>query len=127
MKNTKPNARFWFYVSVQHGWVKLTLKPGSLMKLSGGGATDEGYQRWYEFIGYDAHDMEICNTSVIESRDCDGRLDSYTGYHCPVESLKSRKATVYGDNGETGEILDAPAWIPGLCSQRDYSAEEAGY
>lgn len=108
------NVRFWDWVN--GGWVKITLAPDATLSRRTGGPDREGW--WYtaETWAYDRADGTVTYTSFTESRDYDGRIDSYTEFVVPTDELNYR--------------ADRPAhpnWRRTEFHQRDYTAEAAGY
>jgi hypothetical protein len=110
------NARFWDCVG--YGWVKITLRPGQQLHHSSGGPTDEGYH-WVASTWEHDHD-QVRMIEASRSRDCDGRLDTYTEHVCPLAELNAKP----WDPSPSGRI---PKWRRVNSSQRDYAAEAAGY
>ena len=102
------NARFWVYTA--HSLAKLTLRPGQLLRYVEGGYTDEGYS-WTETTWLHEHDR-VLRRKVTEARDCDGRMDYFSEHE--LTNLRP-------------EEEDCPNWHRLHISQRDYSAEAAGY
>jgi hypothetical protein len=109
------NARFWVYAN--DSLVKLTLKPGQVLRHVEGGYTDEGYSWTETRWEYDDFDCKLLRSKTTESRDCDGRMDYFSEYECGLIELN------YSRDGEE----DYPDWKVLHRSQRDYSAEAAGY
>lgn len=115
-------ARFWWY---HLGWVKLSIPPGESLLLQEGGPTDEGYS--YTRTIFTCHDGLVSIESDTEARDCDGRHDfSYESY-CPVDMLHVEVPYTFGESGDPEPEIRTPAWAKGRRSQRDYTAEAAGY
>ena len=113
---TTKNARFWDYVS--DSWVKITLRPGQQLHHSHGGSTDEGYHR--QSTSWEHGGDRVVEIDVSQSRDCDGRMDTYGQYACPLEELNSKP----WEPSPSGLL---PNWKRVSSRQRDYSAEAAGY
>ena len=112
------NIRFWEFVN--GSWVKLTLAPGQTLHHATGGPTDEGYS--FECRAYNYDSSAVTREITCEARDCDGRLDRF------YEQTLERIEVIAADPS----MLDHPAgpravWADGQSSQRDYSAESAGY
>jgi len=114
------NARFWFWYN--ESWVKLTLEPYKQIWFDEGGPNEEGYSYTHTTITHDGDGvgMEV-NT---RAKDCDGRLDAYANYFCPLDELQSR---LMENHPDWPEIPPLPEWDRRGASQRDYSAEAAGY
>jgi hypothetical protein len=97
--------------------VRLTLRDGQFLSHENGGPTDEGYESHYETWSLDGDVVTL--DYGADGRDCDGRISTHGTAHCPVDRLASG---AINDQG-----IRFPAWIFGESSQRDYSAEAAGY
>jgi hypothetical protein len=69
-------------------------------------------------LAWSLDDGVLRNIVATDGVDCDGRMSTYDEYVCPVEDRHSRP------NME-GWLM--PAWESADSSQRDYSAEAAGY
>lgn len=113
---TTQNARFWDYVN--DSWVKITLRPGQQLHHSYGGPTEEGY-RWGT-TSWEHEGDRVVEIDDIQSRDCDGRMDTHGEYACPLEELNGRPS-------EFSPVGRVPNWKRVSSRQRDYSAEAAGY
>lgn len=119
----RQTARFWWW---HRGWVKLSLRPGESLLLQEGGPTDEGYS--YTRTVFTCHDGIVSVESDTQSRDCDGRLDRSYETYCPVDRLHVEVPyTLKEDGSEPEPTIRTPAWAKGRRSQRDYTAEAAGY
>lgn len=84
---------------------------------------EEGWSSTYvcwELTG----DVVTCSITD-DGTDCDGRLTRHSTYVCPVAELATREP--YAAEGETPPPFRLPTWYEGRHSQRDYSAEAAGY
>jgi hypothetical protein len=114
MLNT--NSRFWVYVN--NGWVRLTLRPGESCEWHTSCATDEGWRSEYRSWANDG--SAIVSEFVTRERDCDGLFDRCGESECPLTELQSR-------SDEYTDGLSVPAWRSLDARQRDYSAEAAGY
>jgi len=106
-----PNARFWFWNHHGHP-VKLTLKPGQVLRWRKSWEHEEGWSTRCEEFEHEGGQVRWL--TVDDGRDCDGRLTRTTEFFCALTGLKA------GDEG-------LPAWEPGESRQRDYRAEAAGY
>lgn len=114
---TNPNARFWIYYAPAECCVKVTLRPGQKIEYHSGGLTEEGSH--YEWQQYSHENGVIVSRREQRGRDCDGRYSYSNTDICKLENLKAYQ------NRYTG--LNMPLWEDGEYSQRDYSAEAAGY
>lgn len=111
------NARFWIWWNGT--WVKITLKPGcEPVRLFRGGRTDEGWTS--ETLQYEWMGENILMSYESDGCDCDGRLSRSGTSVCHLSQLKAR-CDEYTDG------LNVPVWVKGESSQRDYTAERAGY
>lgn len=90
------------------GGVTLTISPGQTLSHYAGGPTEEGYSYTGRSWQYDG--VTLSYRSLWESKDCDGRTDSYAEFHA-----RAIKPDGY------------PDWQEGEAGQRDYSAEAMGY
>lgn len=88
-------------------------KVGTLHDQTEGGPTEEGYDYTTRTYTYDG--KQLMMAVIRETSDCDGRLEQYSEYFWSVG----------GELTEKG----GPKWTkdPSKSTQRDYSAEAAGY
>lgn len=107
------NARFWAYINGAP--VKLTLAPHQTLRHVSGGLTEEGYS--WECIYWHFDGASIHRGVTVQACDCDGRIDRHHDSQCALADLA---ACEY-------EGIAYAAWSDGEESQRDYSAEAAGY
>lgn len=102
-------------------FVRLSLRDGESLSHWQSQPDDEGYHSrasvWRREGG--AIHQEI----TIDGRDCDGRHSYYYDAVCPVERATARPHVSPGSIGMPG----LPAWESVSESQRDYTAEAAGY
>lgn len=115
MQPIEKNARFWTYVN---GWTKITLRPGETFNHCIAHPTDEGWSaethRW-------THEGDrIVEELSTDGVDCDGRLSRTYSYFAAVGDLRPFVE-------EDGILYMQPNWQVERSSQRDYSAEAAGY
>jgi hypothetical protein len=138
-------ARFW---SFENGAaVKLTIREGQTLRWNYQEPTEEGWAAG-GFEMYRVGDTVVCET-WSDGRDCDGRLSGSQRSECHVSRLASHlvwtcpechNITTHSDNreGEFSAVCRAcgaqlfkperfPDWNPISTTQRDYSAEAAGY
>ena len=122
------NARFWVYVN--DGPVKLTLRPGQSLEHSEGGPCEEGYS--YEYTKWEYADDEpvVYREWATDSRDCDGRHGNGGEQVCHVDRLLEggTPGMMEGDDEETWAGVVWPDWQ----KHRDHSvydqyAQMAGY
>lgn len=110
-----PRFRFWVYLHGSPARVSLSAaRP--VVETVEGGPHEEGHT-WqvttYRLEG------DVVRVEYDESgRDCDGRFSFHSKSECRVDRL---------DTGHTVESFTFPAWRPIASSQRDFSAEAAGY
>lgn len=114
-----PNARFWVYE--RGGWVKITLRPGQSLSVCTGGDADEGYH--WEAVRWLHEGTHVTCEYTTWGRDCDGRHEYHSVRACKLGELKGMDH----EDPESGERLALPVWERADESQRDYSAEAAGY
>lgn len=93
----------------------ITLTEGKPLHTFEGGPTDEGYD--HTSTTYLLTEGVVTRSTANESRDCDGRLDSYQEAMCPVEKLASLE--------HDGNLF--PSWVQNSHEVRDHSAEAMGY
>ena len=91
------------------------------LSISSGGATEEG-SSWgterYEFDG-----DTLTRMTDTSGRDCDGRVDFH--YEDYAETLDGHVPHYHSDEPNPG--ITCPTWIKLKATQRDYTAEAAGY
>ena len=108
LKSNPRNARFW--VRANGDDVLLTLSLGQRLVHNEGGPDEEGYSFTQEVWVHGGEYVTDCWAQ--ESKDCDGRLDRYN-------RSRTRVSDIPDDH--------CPEWENENSSQRDYSAEDAGY
>jgi hypothetical protein len=113
-------ARFWTWHL--EGYVRLTVREGKELRWSTRGPTDEGWSSREEIWSLVQGNLwqHIYNDGV----DCDGRLSTESAYMCPVDKLA---AFLCEDKDLNPSQIRCPSWERRRSSQRDYSAEAAGY
>jgi len=107
-------AKFW--IDHNGGTVRLKIRSGQTVSHSYGGRTDEGYSYTGESYSFDGQTV-TCEWGT-DASDCDGRIQHGGEAYCDVAEL----AAGYAEDG-----IAFPAWQHGEYSQRDHSAEAAGY
>jgi hypothetical protein len=129
MATRKVNARFWVYIN--GGPVKLTLKPGQALSWSRGGRTEEGWSRESESWEWDGEDWPgvLRHAWLSEGRDCDGYLSHDGEDICRRAGLRSGDFPCldYCENPAAWDGVRWPAWEKVRSWQRDEYAELAGY
>ncbi len=111
------NARFWVYIN--GGPVRLTLKPGQSLEWDRWSRTDEGWSYEYECWLFSGD--KVYRVSDDDGEDCDGRLShSY-------KTVVDLKDLASGSPDGTVAGVFYPLWSRVKASQRDYSAEAMGY
>lgn len=131
-------VRFWEWVGA--GWVKLTLSEGQELAWCRRERHEEGWSRDWAVWHY--HEGVVYRTSGTDGTDCDGRHSSMSEDVCPAAALASVQAVEHhdfqSDLGEwverrepipdgLGGVIWRPSWRAASRSQRDYTAEAAGY
>ena len=106
-------ARFWTWWSA--GPVRLTMQPGDIITLHRRDRTDEGWDTVTERYQFDGTAVR-CDL-IADGTDCDGRLSAHGAYAATLAQLRARKVDGIG----------YPDWSLLDRSQRDYTAEAAGY
>lgn len=94
----------------------ITLKEGEMKHFTVGGPNEEGYSYTYTTFGHMGDHVEMQVTT--RARDCDGSIETYGEYTCPLTELAS---------WETPDGVMTPNWEKVEESQRDHSAEAMGY
>jgi hypothetical protein len=110
----KTRTRFWIWWNGAP--VRITLHGSDLFEVHTSARTEEGWASQSETFWL--RDDYVQRESATDGVDCDGRLESFTRYRCHVSQLAA------GDPFDSDEF---PAWERLRRSQRDYSAEAAGY
>lgn len=108
--------------------VKITLRPGQEMSWGFGYSHEEGYSsESYEWT----HDGDsIREEHCTDGRDCDGRIGSeqiYTALLTRLTGSYPYLAYVSRLDLAAWDDVSWPQWERASASQRDYSAEAAGY
>ena len=118
-------VRFWAWVNGAP--VRLSLRPGESLSWATGRTTDEGWRR--EGFDWAADDAGVTRYRWANERDCDGRADWGTEDYCPADRLAVIEPPGWGfdRSGRGWDGLAWPAWVPVDRTQRDHSAEAAGY
>ena len=98
-----------------NGEIKEIIVGSKPVTFESGGPDDEGFE--YVSDEYVLENGVVIRNTYTESRDCDGRMSSHVRSVCPVGRLSVREFE--------GDKL--PDWERSDASQRDYSAEAAGY
>lgn len=111
------NCRFWVWVN--DGFVKLSMRPGTTLEWSHRWQHDEGWS--LEALSFEYDGERVRCQQVTDGRDCDGRLTRCTVTTCSAGHLLMRPVTL---DGETHLM---PQWELEEHQQRDYSAEAMGY
>jgi hypothetical protein len=115
------NARFWVYLN--GGPVKITLRPYDSLSWGAVRSTDEGWEREghaWSHLGDRVHDG-----ATWEGQDCDGRLGRYWEGFALLDELHHLPGYPEDDPNMTG--VSYPNWQQEQCRQWDQYAEMAGY
>lgn len=120
-------ARFWVWLN--DGWVKLTLRhPCQSLSWRKSYKTDEGFS--YE-AGTWTHDGDqVTHEWANGGRDCDGRVDYSGALFCCLADLDAEPAYQDGTTSPyyNGRHIHRPCWNDdGDTRVRDEFAEAAGY
>lgn len=109
-------VKFWVWLNSSP--VRLTLRENWPLHWRRGGPTDEGWESeetsWYLSQNF------VSREHASDGVDCDGRLSRYDASSCHVCKLADLG---YPDS----DGVTYPQWQHGESSQRDYTAERAGY
>jgi hypothetical protein len=109
------NARFW--TNLHDSPIKLTLRPGQMLCWNTWDRDEEGWSSTTESWTLDGD--TLIHGWITDGRDCDGRLTTRGHSQCDMADLGAG----YLDSDGTRY----PKWGDAQTSQRDYSAEAAGY
>jgi len=124
-------ARFWVWH--KESYVRLALKDGQDLSTHDGGPCDEGYS--CESTKWSRDGNTITQEYAEWGRDCDGRHEYHSTRYADIHELEvnAQYATI-GDEDSFDEpedtrriICRTPNWTREERSQRDYTAESAGY
>lgn len=111
-------ARFWVYVN--NGWVKLSLRPDEAVEWDHYQVNEEGYTHVsWRFENDAARVLFHCYTA---GRDCDGRYESDVTKTCNLNGLKD-----YVSEYQPDFVPGTPDWQELRHTLRDHTAEAAGY
>lgn len=114
-------ADFFVWDDLGECWRLVRLSPERpTVEFASGGPTDEGYARSWEryTLADDGVEMEWSE----DARDCDGRISRSGEAFAAFEQLAVRAPC-----DDSPAWLRLPEWSQRSASQRDYSAEAAGY
>jgi hypothetical protein len=122
--NPIQTARFWTWLN--DGWVKISVPIDKPMTWGKSWNNGEGYSCEHNTWEWDG--SHLTENSGYSGTDCDGRHSSQSNRFVEPERIKSVQCFAWWDN-EKFPILGMfmPDWTEGKRSQRDYSAEAAGY
>ena len=122
----KINARFWVWIN--DGPVKLTMRCGQVLRHYSAERTEEGYSRTLHNWEYLAHGWPAVRRSWrIDSRDCDGPMAQGGTDLCPLVLLMGHLPEAPYQNSVHGVIVRYPQWKEETRERRDTYAEAAGY
>jgi hypothetical protein len=98
--------------------LRVILNEGRHMEIRSGGDEDEGYR--YSTTTYEFNGETLIKEVETESRDCDGRLDTFNAFTATV---------LDGFCSDADPEIKFPLWERNKKGnyQRDYTAEAAGY
>ena len=124
-----PTASFFDYDPTigAYRFIQLT-EENPTVEANSSSKTDEGWSQTY--VRWELRDGYVINEIETAGRDCDGRTSSQSEYGCEIADLAANQPYYDGDAeaSEGGPMpFKTPAWVDGKRSQRDYSAEAAGY
>lgn len=111
-------ARFWF-VADGGDLVKIKMETGDVLRHSACQETDEGWNRTSREWWFDGETLHL--SWHRDGRDCDGRLERSGSSTCHFDKLQAG----YESPDHIG--VRFPVWEHGPESQRDHTAEAAGY
>lgn len=119
------NRRIWIWHN--NDWARITLPFEEKVVVYSGGPHCEGYS--YTSHAYYNYGNGIKCEVYTNSRDCDGRFESYTVWYAKG---KPRRVSAKTDNTlgamrKRFRTVRTPRWVKQESSQRDYTAESMGY
>ena len=121
-------VRFWALVN--GGMVKLRLAKGEAVSFGESEGTEEGWRARWESYEYDRG--VVTHTWGSRERDCDGLHETFGETECGIAHLRSEPYVRerwafdgFRSDPECAYLL--PAWEDIRTSQRDHTAETAGY
>jgi len=114
------NARFW--LDLNGGPVKVTLRPGQYIEYHLSEPDEEGYRFHTERISYEpangVSEGYLWRVRTVGGRDCDGLIENTTEMGCPYSQLHSFKDL---------QGMGWPNWKDLSSSVYDEFAQSAGY
>ena len=127
---TTRNVRFWVYVN--SGPVKLTLRPGQCLHWWQSRETDEGWSGEGCTWGWDTpeHESEVVRNWIDDGRDCDGRFTRTGLDTCQPDRLMAEwPCTEHLTEAERQAWRGVrwPQWERDRADRYDEYAEAAGY
>ena len=104
---------------------QVSLSDGERVTTAQGGRTDEGYH--WRYVTFSYRDGVVTMIVTTDSRDCDGRYDTYHEFECHRMHLRTQplNAPEYFIKSDRDALM--PDWIDVDSCQRDHTAEAAGY
>ena len=110
------------FSSCSFRFFQLTPENPSVTIMSGG-PTEEGYSRSTQTWSLDVECGCVRYSCDSTSRDCDGRHEDYSDFTCDFDKLAALESE------QDGQPLPfkLPAWTCTTKTQRDHTAEAAGY
>jgi len=115
------NARFWVWAN--GGPVKLTLRPGQVLRHAEGGPNEEGYSIQRTTWELAPDEPVVYRDWSSEARDCDGVCNIHGSDSCPIGNLNDNEAA-YEWTGK----LAFPNWGEREATEvYDQYAQAAGY
>jgi hypothetical protein len=143
----KRNYRFWEFVN--NSWVKVTLSPDQTLTHFRFSRDDEGWSRSATIWEHDSKKKGVFRIAYYSGTDCDGRIDRQRRQFCAAPGLAGVKVAMTptgefvsedfhstehyrGPNNRRWHrkdlcVIYRPDWEEEESSQRDFSAEAAGY
>lgn len=125
-----PNIHFWEHVN--DTWVKLTLKPGQILRWTQFLHTEEGWSSHSMSWHYDRDDRSVFCVMRDEGRDCDGRVSMSWSGKFSIDDFRREAHHLDIGTDKTGNPIHDPdiiwpEWHEVSREERDYTAEAAGY
>lgn len=118
---TLARARFWVWIN--DGWARVTIRNGQELHHHRGAPTDEGWESESHRWAFDG--VTVTQDWFSDGSDCDGRLSSGASVQANAEQRNSMTEDYSG--APLPEGVRMTAWERVDCFQRDYQAEAAGY
>lgn len=119
------NVRFWIFIN--EGLVKITLKPDQELRWYRGYITEEGWGSEELTFQYDSDMGKVVRHNNSAGKDCDGRVSHCSEKHCSFDDLSNGCENYEMISDAQGNVICFPDWGEVSSSQYDQNAQLAGY